>query len=95
MQHKQRRETFPRKLEFRRLEMAALKEMHHENIVEWCHTIETITDHYVILEFCGEGDLYEYTQKKNGLLEADAKVVFVQLLSALHYMHSKSMLQFV
>ena len=37
---------------FLRREIAYLKEQHHENIVEWLHTIETTTDLYTSLEFC-------------------------------------------
>ena len=74
-------------------EVAVMKESHHENIVEWFRTIETTIDLYVVLEFCGGWTLYSYVQKKNGLSEADAKIVFVQILSAIFYMHSKSMLQ--
>ena len=96
-QHKQRKENLLEvyNVDFLRCEMAALKELHHENIVEWFHTIETTTDLYVVLEFCGEGTLFEYILEKKGLLEDEVKVVFVQILSALHYMQSQSMFQLI
>ena len=77
---------------FLRREMAALKELHHENIVEWFHTLETTTDIYAVFEFCIGGTLVDYLKKNtHGLSEAESKFVFVQILSALLYMHSKSM----
>ena len=80
-------------VEFLQLEMAALKELHHENIVEWFHTIETTTDIYMVLEFCGGGTLIDYIKGRRGISEAEAKAVFVQLLSAILSMHSKRMFQ--
>ena len=75
-------------------EIDAMKELHHQNFVEWFHTIETTTDIYMVLEFCGGGELYDTIVKANGLSEDVAKFVFVQILSALVYMHSKSMVTF-
>ena len=72
-------------------ETAALKELHHQNIVEWFHTIETTTDIYMVLEFCSGGDLSDAINEADGLSEDKAKTVFVQVLSAIVYMHSKSM----
>ena len=71
-----------------------MKELHHENLVEWFHTIETATDVYVVLEFCGGGTLLDYIKEKKDLCEEEVKWMFVQILSALFYMHSKSMFLF-
>ena len=46
-------------IKFLQREMAAMRELHHANIVEWFHTIETTTDIYAVLEFCGERNLYD------------------------------------
>ena len=75
-------------------EMSVMRELHHANVVEWFHTIENSTDIYAVLEFCGGGTLFEFVKKKKGLSEAEAKMVFVQILSALLYMHTKSIFLF-
>ena len=92
-QHKQREAGVPETelVAYLRREMSVMRELHHENLVEWFHTIETTTDIYAVLEFCCGGTLFDYMKKKKGLGEAEAKTVFVQILSALLYMHSKSM----
>ena len=78
---------------FKRFEAAALKEMHHQNIDEWFHTIETTTNIYLVLEFCGEATLLDYIFDRKGFIEDKAKEILVQLLSAVLYMHSKRMSQ--
>ena len=80
-----------KKVGFLQREIAAMKELHHDNIVEWFHTIETSTDIYVVLEYCGSGTLFKVICQRNGLSEDETKLVFVQVLSALVYMHSKCM----
>ena len=94
-QHKQRNASLrineAKQVAFFLREMAAMKELHHKNLVEWFHTIETTTDIYMVLEFCGGGTLYDAVQQANGLSEDETKLVIVQVLSALVYMHSKSM----
>ena len=92
-QHKQREAGVPEtdQVAYLRREMSVMRELHHENLVEWFHTIETTTDIYAVLEFCSEGTIFCYMQEKKGLSEAEAKTIFVQILSALLYMHSKSM----
>ena len=73
-------------------EMSLMRELHHENVVEWFHTIETTTGVYVVLEFCSNGTLFDVIKQQKGLSEAETKIVFVQILSALLYMHSKGKL---
>ena len=48
-------------------EMAALKELHHQNLVEWFHTIETTTDIYMVLEFCGERSMMPLNRRMASL----------------------------
>ena len=76
-QHKQRETGLPLMV-FLRSEMAVLKELHHENLVEWFHTIETTYDIYAVLEFCSGETLTDFIELKRQL---------VQVLSALLYLH--------
>jgi serine/threonine protein kinase len=77
---------------FLRREMATMRELHHENVVEWFHTLETCTHIYTVLEFSSGGTVSVYIKKNNGISEDQVQLVFVQLLSAIFYMHSKSVL---
>jgi len=77
---------------FMRREVAALSEQHHENVLEWLHTVETCTDLYVVMEFCPGGTLLRAIENSPlaGLPERDAKRIAAQILSALVYLHRKS-----
>ncbi len=78
---------------FMRREVAALSEQHHENVLEWLHTVETCTDLYVVMEFCPGGTLLRAIENSPlaGLPERDAKRIAAQILCALAYLHRKSM----
>ena len=82
-------------VKFLRREIACLKEQHHENIVEWFHTIETTTDLYVSLEFCSGPTILKLLEECHTLKVDISQYFFVQLLSALIYLHGKSVLYFL
>ena len=75
---------------FLRREIACLKEQHHENIVEWLHTIETTTDLYTSLEFCAGKTIGHLIHDEHQIKEPVAQFFFVQILSAIVYLHGKS-----
>jgi hypothetical protein len=64
--------------------------MDHDNIVRVLHTEEeedgTIT---MVLEYVKDGSLLDYYAKKRGLHEFEVRSIFLQLLDAVSYMHSK------
>ncbi|KAL8640780.1 MAG: hypothetical protein Q9228_002340 [Teloschistes exilis] len=62
----------------------------HPNIVSLIHSFETDAHHYLILEFCSMGDLYEAINVNRGPLETEnVREFMLQLVNAVDFMHSK------
>jgi serine/threonine protein kinase len=70
------------------IEIRANQTLHHPGIV---HLFDLLTDSnnfYVIIEFCPNGDLYQYIITSGFVPEDEARVFTRQLLEALQYVHS-------
>lgn len=64
----------------------------HPNIVNMIHHFETDAHIYIVLEFCGQGDLYEAIRTGTGPLETEhVRLFMLQLVDAVAYIHSKHM----
>jgi serine/threonine protein kinase len=50
--------------------------------------LQDAENYYVILEFCPNGELFQYIVDQNHLTEPDAKPLVVQILDALSHLHS-------
>lgn len=72
-----------------RLEIAAMKELTHQNICKLYQVIETSTKMYLVLEYCPGGELFDYIVEKERLSEDEARRFFRQIVSAVGYVHSQ------
>ncbi|KAI6359874.1 hypothetical protein MCOR25_006918 [Pyricularia grisea] len=62
----------------------------HPNIVNLIDSFETEAHLYLVLEFCGRGDLYEAIRHGYGPLETEhVRNFMLELVDAVDYMHSK------
>ncbi|KAG7795213.1 hypothetical protein KL929_004344 [Ogataea haglerorum] len=59
----------------------------HPNVTKLYELILTETSAFMVLEFCPEGDLFEYLSRHKRLPLDESLRMFVQLASAVHYMH--------
>lgn len=59
----------------------------HPNLIDLYYAFET--KNYIVfgLEYCPNGNLYNFLQKRKTLTEKQAKVIFRQILSGLEYLH--------
>ncbi|TNV74080.1 hypothetical protein FGO68_gene9822 [Halteria grandinella] len=75
-----------------RREIKLLQKMNHPNIVKIYEAFETDEYVYLVMEYVGGGSLHSYLREKQNrrLEESDAKRIFKQILTALHYCHRKS-----
>ncbi|XP_050392898.1 maternal embryonic leucine zipper kinase [Patella vulgata] len=70
-------------------EIAAMKELCHQHICKLYQVLETETRFYMVLEYCPEGELFDYIVSKDRLDEAEARIFFRQIVSAVAYIHIK------
>ncbi|KAM5353775.1 hypothetical protein ACJ41O_000425 [Fusarium nematophilum] len=62
----------------------------HPNIVNLVNSFETESHIYLVLEFCGQGDLYEAIRNGHGPLETEhVRQFMLELVDAVDYIHSK------
>jgi len=71
-------------------EVEIFQSLNHSNIVR---LVEMVSDDkliYLIMEYCAKGDLYHFVASKGGLPDTTARLMFRQIVSAVRYLHSKS-----
>lgn len=70
-------------------EVRIMKLLNHPNIVRLFQVIESDRTLYLIMEYASRGELFDHLVKNGRMRERDARVIFRQLVSAIHYCHSK------
>jgi 5'-AMP-activated protein kinase catalytic alpha subunit len=71
-------------------EIKIMKLLKHNNVVKLYETFETDRHLLLILEYVGGGDLLSFVRKRNKLNEPTAKFIFRQIIEAIQYIHSRS-----
>jgi len=71
-------------------EVRLLMLLNHPKIIKFREYFETSDKLYIVQEYCSGGNLCDLIRKTRGLSEARAKEIFVQLLQAVKYLHSSS-----
>ena len=71
-------------------EIDILKKLDHPNIVKIYEFYNTLTDFYIVTEYCKKGELYGYI--KNTYSENQLAVLFYQVFSGLYYLHDNHIL---
>lgn len=69
-------------------EIAAMKELCHQHICKLFQVIETETRFFLVLEYCPEGELFDYIVSKDRLEEDEARIFFRQIISAVAFIHN-------
>jgi serine/threonine protein kinase len=72
------------------IEIRTNQTLHHPGIVQLFDLLTDINNFYVIMEFCPNGDLYQYIVTRGFVPEDEARVFTRQILEALQYVHSMS-----
>ena len=71
-------------------EINILKKLDHPNIVKIYEFYDTLSDFYIVTEYCKKGELYGYI--KNYYSENQLAVLFYQVFSGLSYLHENHIL---
>ena len=76
-------------LELVRTEIEILKICQHPNIIHLYEVFENEKYFYIIMEYCGGGDLFSYLEKRHfHIKEEQACRIIHKMLTALYYLHS-------
>ncbi|MRA94219.1 protein kinase, partial [Bacillus thuringiensis] len=73
-------------------ELEIMQLIHHPNIIELYEVMQFNGKVYIAMEIAGHGDLLEYIKLRGAIAEEKAKVLFYQLVSAIEYLHSISII---
>ena len=60
----------------------------HPHIIKLYSYLDDRNNYYLALEYAANGSLYQYIQKKKGMSENEAFYYFIQVASAIHFLHS-------
>ena len=70
-------------------EMDILKKMHHVNVVRIYEIVSTDTTHYIFMDFCAKGELFNYIVQQHHLSEEKSAFFYYQLINGIEYIHKK------
>ena len=69
-------------------EFDMLSKFNHPNVILVAEIFESEYSFYTVMEFCEEGELFNYIVKKSHLCEEESAFFFYQLINGLEYIHS-------
>ncbi|OHT13642.1 CAMK family protein kinase [Tritrichomonas foetus] len=64
------------------------QQLHHPGIVQLIDLLKDDQNYYIIMEFCPNGELFQYIISRGRLEEGEAKIFINQVLKALRHVHS-------
>ncbi|KAJ3450205.1 receptor for activated protein kinase c rack1 [Anaeramoeba flamelloides] len=73
-------------------EIKLMESMDHPNIVKLYEAYRIKNHLYLVMEYCDRGDLEKEIETRSHFDESSAKKIFFQIVSALKYMHGKSLI---
>lgn len=73
-------------------EVRFLKLLHHPNIVRVYDVLETATEIFIVMEYASGGELFDYIVAHKRVKDREARHFFRQIVSALDYCHSNSVI---
>ena len=71
-------------------EIEILKQLDNSNIIKTNEIFETKNKYYLIMEFCENGELFNYIVKRKRLNDFESSYFYYQLIKGLEYIHSKN-----
>ncbi|XP_055370489.1 MAP/microtubule affinity-regulating kinase 4 isoform X6 [Betta splendens] len=71
-------------------EVRIMKTLNHPNIVQLFEVIETDKTLYLIMEYASGGEVFDYLVSHGRMKEVEARAKFRQIVSAVHYCHTKN-----
>jgi len=73
-------------------EIASMESVHHPNIIRLYEVVETYSKLHLVMEFANGGELFNKLTTEGKMEEAEAKAIFIQLLSAVKHLHERNII---
>ena len=73
-------------------EISILRSLDHPNIIRVYEFFEDFKRLYLVMEYCGGGELFTQILKRQSFSESDSAKIFYQILSAVSYLHSQGII---
>uniref|UniRef100_UPI00398EA67F NUAK family SNF1-like kinase 1 n=1 Tax=Pristiophorus japonicus TaxID=55135 RepID=UPI00398EA67F len=70
-------------------EMEIMSSLNHPNIIRIYEVFENKDKIIIVMDYCSNGELYDYVNEHHRLSENEARKAFRQIVSAIHYCHKK------
>ncbi|KAJ0036715.1 hypothetical protein NQD34_005392 [Periophthalmus magnuspinnatus] len=61
--------------------------LQHANIIQFHEVFESRDKIVIVMEYASRGELYDYIQERRRVPETEARTIFRQITSAVHYLH--------
>ena len=71
-------------------EIEILSKLNHPNIIHVEKILEDKENNYIIMEYCENGELFDYIVKKEKLGYKEASIFFYQLINGVEYIHNQN-----
>ena len=71
-------------------EISILKKLNHINVINSLKINEDSDNYYIVMEYCENGELFNYIVERQKLDEDEASYFFYQLINGLDYIHHKN-----
>lgn len=69
------------------IEIRIDQQLHHPGIVGLVDILQDKANYYVIMEFCPNGELFQYIVDRKHLSEEEAKSKILEIMDTVHYIH--------
>ncbi|OHS94643.1 CAMK family protein kinase [Tritrichomonas foetus] len=70
------------------MEIRINQQMHHPGVVGIQDVLKDDFNYYILMEFCPNGELFQFIVDRNHLIESEAKIMIRQILETLDYIHN-------
>ncbi|XP_068127141.1 serine/threonine-protein kinase SIK1 [Hyperolius riggenbachi] len=71
-------------------EVQIMKRLRHPNVIRLYQVMETRDMIYIVTEYAKNGELFDYLTERGRLTEDEARLKFLQILTAVEYCHSQN-----
>lgn len=67
-------------------EISSMEKLHHPNIIRLYEVVETLAKLHIVMEYACGGELFTKLSNEGKLPEAEAKLLFAQVVAAVEHM---------